>query len=49
MWLVAAAGFAALIVATIVHTFNYDREFHIPAEAVLRTEDARTRLLASHV
>jgi len=48
MWLVAAAGFVSLIVAAIVHTFNYDREFHIPAEAVLRAEDARTRLLASH-
>jgi cytochrome o ubiquinol oxidase subunit 1 len=49
MWAVAAAGFVTLIVAAIVHTFNYDREFYIPAEAVLRTEDARTRLLASHV
>jgi cytochrome o ubiquinol oxidase subunit 1 len=49
MWPVAAAGFVTLIVAAIVHTFNYDREFYIPAEAVLRTEDARTRLLASHV
>jgi cytochrome o ubiquinol oxidase subunit 1 len=48
MWPVAAAGFVSLIVAAIVHTFNYDREFHIPAEAVLRAEDARTRLLASH-
>src|SRR6266480_2589274 len=49
MWPVAAAGFVSLIVAAIVHTFNYDREFYIPAEAVLRTEDARTQLLASHV
>src|SRR5437667_242591 len=49
MWPVAAAGFVSLIVAAIVHTFNYDREFYIPAEAVLRAEDARTRLLASHV
>ena len=49
MWPVAAAGFVTLIVATIVHTFNYDREFYIPAEAVLRAEDARTLLLASHV
>jgi len=49
MWLVAAAGFVTLIFAAIIHTFNYDREFYIPAEAVLRTEDARTRLLASHV
>ncbi|MDE1950367.1 MAG: cbb3-type cytochrome c oxidase subunit I, partial [Burkholderiales bacterium] len=49
MWLVAAVSFAALIVATIVHTFNYQRDFHIPADEVTRTEDARTRLLAQHV
>jgi cytochrome o ubiquinol oxidase subunit 1 len=49
MWLVAAASFATLIVAAIVHTFNYDREFYIPADDVVRTEDARTRLLAGHV
>ncbi len=45
----AAAAFVALIAAAIVHTFNYDRDFHIPADEVARTEDARTRLLASHV
>ncbi|TMH13004.1 MAG: cytochrome o ubiquinol oxidase subunit I, partial [Betaproteobacteria bacterium] len=49
MWPVAAAGFVTLIVAAIIHTFNYDRELDIPAESVLRTEDARTQLLASHV
>jgi cytochrome o ubiquinol oxidase subunit 1 len=49
MWLIAAAAFAALIVATIVHTFNYKRDYHIPADEVVRTEVARTRLLASHV
>ena len=49
MWPVAAAGFVTLIVAAIVHTFDYDRELYIPAETVVRTEDARTRLLASHV
>jgi len=48
MWLLAAAGFAALIVATIVHTFNYKRDFYIPADQVDRTETARARLAASH-
>ncbi len=43
MWWLAAAAFVALIVAAIVHTFNYDRDFHIPAEEVVRIEDARTR------
>ena len=49
MWLVAGAAFAALILAAIVHTFNYQREFYIPADDVLRTENARTQLLAGHV
>lgn len=49
MWPLAAASFATLIVATIVHTFNYDREFYIAADEVVRTEDTRTRLLVSHV
>ena len=48
MWLIAAAGFVTLIVATIVHTFNYAREFYISAEDVVHTEDTRSRLLASH-
>jgi cytochrome o ubiquinol oxidase subunit 1 len=48
MWPLAAASFAILIVATIAHTFNYDREFYVPADEVVRTEDSRTRLLASH-
>lgn len=49
MWLLVVVGFAATIVATIVHTFNYKRDFHIPKEEVTRVEDARTRLLAAHV
>jgi cytochrome o ubiquinol oxidase subunit 1 len=42
----AAAGFAALLVTAIAHTFNYDRSYHIPAEDVARTEAERTRQLA---
>ena len=49
MWLVAGAAFAALILAAIVHTFNYQREFYIPADDVVRIENARTQLLARHV
>jgi cytochrome o ubiquinol oxidase subunit 1 len=49
MWLPAVLSFAALIVATIVHTFNYNRDYYIPAEEVVRSENARTRLLESHV
>ena len=30
---------SALLVAAIVHTFNYKRDFYIPADEVVRTED----------
>ncbi|MDE2457184.1 MAG: cbb3-type cytochrome c oxidase subunit I, partial [Burkholderiales bacterium] len=49
MWLIAGLSFAAVVIATIVHTFNYDRDFHIPAQEVVRVEGLRTRMLASHV
>jgi cytochrome o ubiquinol oxidase subunit 1 len=49
MWLVAGASFIAMLAAVIIHTFNYQRDFYIPAEEVIRTESARTRLLESHV
>jgi cytochrome o ubiquinol oxidase subunit 1 len=47
IWWLAAASFVAILVVAIVHTFNYDREFRIPAEQVLQTETARTRLLTA--
>jgi cytochrome o ubiquinol oxidase subunit 1 len=47
MWLPAAVGFLATVLAAIVHTFNYDRDFHIPAEQVTRSEEARTVALAA--
>ncbi|AMP05115.1 cytochrome o ubiquinol oxidase subunit I [Collimonas pratensis] len=49
MWLVAGLGFAAMMAAIIVHTFNYNRDYYISADEVVRTEGERTRLLASHV
>jgi cytochrome o ubiquinol oxidase subunit 1 len=49
MWLVGGIAFAALLVAVIVHTFNYDRDFHVPAADVTRIEQARTLQLAAHV
>ncbi|WP_348698009.1 cytochrome o ubiquinol oxidase subunit I [Duganella fentianensis] len=49
MWLLAVVSFVALVVAVIVHTFNYKRDYYIPADQVIRTEEARTRLLESHV
>ncbi|MBT2299954.1 cytochrome o ubiquinol oxidase subunit I [Variovorax paradoxus] len=49
MWLIAGVSFAALLLATIIHTFNYKRDYHIPVDEVVRTEGDRTRLLAGHV
>lgn len=46
MWWLAALSFAAILVTAIGHTFNYNRDFDIPAEEVVRAEDERTRLLA---
>ncbi len=47
IWWLAAAGFAALIGYAIFHTFNYRRDYYIPAETVQATEDARTQALAA--
>ena len=49
MWLVAAAGFLVMLASIIIHTFNYKRDYYIPVEDVIRTEDLRTRMLESHV
>jgi len=49
MWLLVAVAFVATVAVTIYHTFNYKRDFYIPAEEVARTEEAHTRLLESHV
>ena len=46
IWWLAILGFVAMIAVAIAHTFNYHRDFHIPAEEVTQTEDARTKLLA---
>ena len=48
MWLVAGLGFVVMMAAIIIHTFNYKRDYYIPANEVVRTEDIRTRLLESH-
>ena len=47
IWWMAAAGFVALVAGAIYHTFNYKRDFHIPAATVTGVEDARTRQLAA--
>jgi cytochrome o ubiquinol oxidase subunit 1 len=49
MWLLAGVSFVAMLAAIITHTFNYKRDYYIPAEEVVRTEEAHTRLLEAHV
>lgn len=46
IWWLAALSFLGIVGYAIWHTFNYDRDFHIPAETVAATEEARTRQLA---
>ncbi|WP_375287420.1 cytochrome o ubiquinol oxidase subunit I [Sphingomonas sp.] len=46
IWWLAAASFAGVVIASIWHTFNYDRDFDIPEEDVRRNEDMRTEALA---
>ena len=47
MWLLAGVSFVALIGTAIYHTFDYDRDYYIPAEEVERIEAERTRKLAN--
>ncbi len=49
IWWLAAVSFIGLLAVAIGHTFNYARDFRIPAETILATETARTRLLAGKV
>ncbi|MET0258476.1 MAG: cytochrome o ubiquinol oxidase subunit I, partial [Methylobacterium sp.] len=46
MWWLAGLTFVAMIAVAIIHTFNYNRDFDIPADTVVRTENERTALLA---
>ena len=47
IWWLVAVSFVSLLVAAIAHTFNYKRDYHIPAEMVATTEAARTRQLGA--
>ncbi|HVJ01462.1 MAG TPA: cbb3-type cytochrome c oxidase subunit I, partial [Sphingomonas sp.] len=47
IWWLAALATVGLFVVAIGHTFNYNRDYFIPADEVAQTEDARTRLLAA--
>ena len=45
VWWLAALTFVAIFVVAIAHTFNYNRDYYIPADVVSRTEGQRTREL----
>jgi cytochrome o ubiquinol oxidase subunit 1 len=47
MWWLAALSAIGLLGYAIAHTFNYNRDYYIPAEEVAAQEDARARLLAA--
>jgi cytochrome o ubiquinol oxidase subunit 1 len=49
IWWLALVTFAAMITISIGHTFNYKRDYYIPAEEVVTTEGERTKLLAGQV
>ena len=46
LWWLVIASFVGLVGYAIAHTFNLNRDFHIPAQEVQRVEDARTAQLA---
>ncbi|WP_338665385.1 cytochrome o ubiquinol oxidase subunit I [Pararoseomonas sp. SCSIO 73927] len=46
MWWLAAGSFALIVLVAIAHTFNYHRDYWIPADEVARTEQARSAALA---
>jgi cytochrome o ubiquinol oxidase subunit 1 len=49
IWWLAAFSFLVIAVVSIGHTFNYNRDFYIPADEVIRTEGQRTALMAERV
>src|SRR4051794_19919772 len=46
IWWLAALSFIGLIAAAIGHTFDYKRDYYIPAEEVAQIESRRTAMLA---
>ncbi|WP_137131363.1 cytochrome o ubiquinol oxidase subunit I [Rhizobium sp. FY34] len=46
IWWLVGLSFLGILVVSIAHTFNYNRDYYIPAETVIETENARTKQLA---
>jgi cytochrome o ubiquinol oxidase subunit I len=47
IWWLAAVSLIALLVVAIGHTFNYKRDYYIPAEEVMSSENRQTQTLAA--
>jgi cytochrome o ubiquinol oxidase subunit 1 len=47
MWWLAIVSFVGILAVSIGHTFNYDRDYYIPADEVARIEAERTKLLGA--
>jgi cytochrome o ubiquinol oxidase subunit 1 len=47
IWWLAIVSFVGILAVSIGHTFNYNRDFYIPAEDVVATEGERSRQLSS--
>ena len=45
IWWLAIVSFVAIAAVTIAHTFNYNRDFYIPAEEVAAVEARRSQML----
>ena len=43
IWWLAALSLVALVAAIIIHTFNYNRDYYVPADEVAESENARGR------
>jgi cytochrome o ubiquinol oxidase subunit I len=46
IWWLVIASFIGLLITAIGHTFNYERDFHIPAEEVSKIETMRAEIAA---
>jgi cytochrome o ubiquinol oxidase subunit 1 len=46
IWWLAALSFIGVLAAAIGHTFNYGRDYYIPAEVVAQVEHHRAAMLA---
>ncbi|WHA41085.1 cytochrome o ubiquinol oxidase subunit I [Agrobacterium larrymoorei] len=47
IWWMAGLSLLAIIAVSIAHTFNYNRDYYIPASDVTEVEAVRTKLLAN--